>query len=178
MQGTQRTVGSPFSRWDFHAWHICQAPGGARTFHDRGTAALWLKQFKTNPTVMAGIRSVVAGHGTSPGGMTDDKVLEELAWQLSKGVLHVHRVPPPRTAWRTAQGESAPADPPVISQRPTPSQAGSAPPPLRQAEEADTFSSQTDAVGTAAVLRRAAASGTPFCEECAKAAAAAARKAA
>jgi hypothetical protein len=166
----KRTVGTSSSQWDLHIWHRCQADAEAWAFPDRHAAALWLKQFKADPISMAGLRSVMLQHGVglSPRQTGDDKLLEEAAWLLSKGVLHVHRVPARRTAWNTGQTQAsssvAPASPRAAASQPAA--------PAKVAEEQDTFSSQTDGAATAAVLRSAAANGVPFCEECAKAGAA------
>lgn len=180
MSGAQRTIGSSSSQWDFHPWHRCEALSALTTFPDRHAAFCWLKQFRSDPVSMAILHSVVAEGG--PGGSVssrygDDQVLEDLSWLLSRGVLHAHRVPPPRTAWRIAEEEADSAEAAAFPSRPVTPQAGAVSSPAKAVEELDTFSSQTDAAATAAVLRSAAADGLPFCEECAKAAAAA-RKAA
>lgn len=130
--------------------------------------------------VMADLRSLVfksGNAGTSLWRMSDDEVIQHLSFLLSSGLLHVHRVPAPATATPAAQRETADQDresmapmPPKPAQKSN-SDARPAGPVARQIEEADTFSSQTDGAATAAVLRSAAASGVPFCEECAKAAA-------
>jgi hypothetical protein len=171
VPGAQRIVGTPSSQWDLHAWHSCHADTEAWSFPDRNAAALWLKPFKSNPVSMAALRSVMVqlGHSASPRHNGDDKLLEEAAWLLSKGVLHVHKMPARRTAWNTGQKEPE-FDTAPVSPRPAASRPASA--PAKVAEEPDTFSSQTDGVATAAVLRSAAADGVPFCEQCAKSAAA------
>ena len=124
---------------------------------------------------MADLRSVAltAGNtGISLARTSDDQVLQDLAVLLLSGVLHVHRVPARATAWRTAQKDSAPAEPEVFAPRRASSSRGADPQPApKQVVEDVTFSAETDGAATAAVLRSAAKDGVPFCEECAKAAA-------
>ncbi len=171
MPAVHRIIGTPSSQWELHAWHSGQAAGESWTFSDRTAASSWLMRFKSDPISMAGLRSLALkyGVGSSLQRSGDDQLLEEVSWLLSRGVLQVHRLPPRRTAWRTTDAASSPA---VVasSPRPTASQSSSGSAPPRVVEEADTFSAQTDPAATAAVLRSAAASGAPFCEECAKAA--------
>lgn len=179
MAWAQQVLGPVSSRWDFHAWHQCEAKSETWTPAGRHTALVWLRQFKGDPASMSGLRSMVhALHPATlpPGFSNDEQVLEALSGLLSSGVLHVHSVPPPVTGYRDPAYVAAPAQAAPATRRPAPSQSSSSTAPVRAAEEADTFSSATDAAATAAVLRSAAESGVPFCEECAKAAAAAAAR--
>ena len=173
MPSAHRTVGQSASRWEIHPWHGCKATDESLAFSHRSVALFWLRQFRTDAIVMANFRSVISEYsrvGSPLWRKTDEQVLDDLSWLLSEGVLHVHRVPPPLTAWQTGT-ETAPTEI-APAARPTPSQSSAAP-VARVVEDADTFSSQLDAAAMAAVLSDAAASGVPFCEECAKAAAAA-----
>ena len=178
MSSAQRNLGPSSSRWSFHSWGQCDASGDLQEFADHSSALSWLRQTISDSPTMATLRSLASEHesaGVAVRQMSDDRVLEHVSWLLRQGVLHVHSIPAPATAWRIVQVEQASPSAvsrPVISPKST-----SAPPPVpKQIEEPDTFSSQTDAAATAAVLRSAAEDGVPFCEECAKAAAA--RKAA
>ena len=179
-------VGPPSSRWNFHSWSRCDDPGEARTFGDRSAAAHWLRQFRSDPIAMAELRALAATiHDAGPDlwRARDEQVLESVAWLLARGVLHVHRVPATATAWRPATANVVASTATAPRSRPTSAPNATNSPaqpsaPVKQADEPDTFSARTDAEATAQVLREAAIAGVPFCEECAKAAAGAARQAA
>lgn len=177
MERARQAVGPASSQWEFHAWHECQAEDDPRLHADRHATLLWLRQFRQDPTAMAGLRSVLHAHSpfTLPlGHSSDEQVFAALSRLLSSGVLHVHRVAPPATNFPGAGRETAPAEAAPAARRPAQSSTAATSPAA--AEEANTFSSATDAAATAAVLRSASESGVPFCEECAKAAAAAAAR--
>lgn len=112
---------------------------------------------------MAGLRRLLAGrdwfHDLSR--TTDDRVLAAVAKLLSAGEL------PAGMEWKgriSAPRNGEPAAP-----------APSAPQPQSRHEEPeeDTFGGDHDGAGQAGALIGAAQSGVPFCEECARAAAAA-----
>ena len=179
MPSAQRTIGQASSQWEIHPWHRCSSTTDSQTFPDRSTAAIWVRQFRSDAIIMADLRSVVAAHsraGSQLWRKNDEQILDDLSWLLSEGVLHVHRVPGPATAWLSGAPQSSAPDVAPVS-RPSPARSAAASPVERILEEADTFTSQLDAAAMAAVLTDASASGVPFCEECAKAAAAS-RKAA
>lgn len=175
MSGMQRIVGSPAYRWNFHACSRCDGPNDLRTFPDRNAALFWLMRFAGDAVVMADLRSLASTSGTAGlpvWRLNDYQVLEHVSWLLIRGLLHVHRVAAPATAFVTASSVSAVAPPPSKGAAPRKAASESSSPVAKPEQEADTFSSQMDAAATAAVLRSAAAQGVPFCEECARAIAA------
>ena len=170
-QPMQRTVGTLSAQWDLHAWHSCTDTCACLTFSDRHAAAAWLSQFRSNPMWMAGLRAVGADRGsgrTSWSRMTDEQVIQELALRLKQGMIHVQRVPPRRTAWRTTEEVSGASETSFVPSRSSGFSSAPAVSAPKIVVDPDTFSSQTDAAATAAVLRSAALEGSPFCEECAQ----------
>lgn len=180
MSGVQRDVGSATSHWDFHTWDRCGELGGARNFADRKAAAFWLMQFKSDLSAMANFRTLAASSSDAGPALirsNDNEVLKILSSLLDRGILHAHSLPAPATAFRFGQSSAVSGKETPAARSPNTSQRASTQPqpstaPQKLAEEDDTFSYTTDGAATAAVLRSAAASGVPFCEECAKAAAA------
>lgn len=173
MPGAPRTIGHLSSQWVIHSGQRCRESDRPWRFSDRQAASSWLKQFRPDPHFMASLRAVLSEHGHAGARFwrsSDEEALQALSWLLSSGVLHAHRVPAPATRGRSAATASASPQAAASSPKPTASRTSSASPPPTPVAEADTFSAQTDAAATAAVLRSAAASGVPFCEECAKAA--------
>lgn len=173
LLSAQRITGLPSSRWEFHTWDRCATRQDIRSFSDKDAALFWLRQLITEPKVLADLRILASESGSL--GLTlsrqnSGQVLEHLSWLLSLGILHAHRVPAPATAWRVNEVQP-PTAAPVVSRA---NRSSSSPAVIasRPVEEADTFSGHTDGASTAAVLRNAAESGLPLCEECAKAAAA------
>lgn len=133
-------------------------------FGTPASAATFLRHFAVDPFAVRGLQSILerlgpwcSVHGTS------DQWIELLAPFLASGrVVVVEQTP------RAPAGEStkdAPSPPPM-------------PPPLRRSgptpPEPDpaTFSPSADEEAQAQALIEAAKNGTPFCEECARAAAA------
>jgi hypothetical protein len=162
------------SRWQVHWWLTCGKDCKAIRFSDRQAALFWLRQFRSDFMAMARLRSLVTEHAGGKASLWrqgDDGLFGELAWFLQRGDLHVHRVPMPTLGANRGQiATSAPVPPPAPARAPA-SPRGIA--PAKAPDDPATFSDRADAAAQAAVLRGAAASGLPFCEECARAAAAA-----
>lgn len=157
-------------RWKVYRWNEHPNP-----FRGRSDLALeWLRRFQNDRLVMSELRATLAAAGANTQFWPDDKrVLEEVAARLSSGEFHVcaessypfhtpaaEVVPPDPDAETAAQVMSAP-----------PAAPAPAPPP--EVETQPTLPQNADPAQIAEVLKQAAQKGTPFCEECAKAAQAA-----
>lgn len=139
-------------------------------FADRSAALGWLRRFRSNALALRELRGVVAARAVSPSvwQLREDALLEYVAGLLGSGAWHVHPVPRPKIAGGSRQDAAAPEPRPVTP----PKKAAPAESLLAEIiDELETLSPLTDGQATAAVLRAASASGVPFCEECAKAAA-------
>lgn len=172
------TVGPLSSRWTLHPWHGCTRE--AQRFTDRTSALVWLQQLRGDLQAMYALRTLLLRYGM--GGMgahlariNDGELLQHVAAMLASGLLHAHSVAAPATLFATAAQASAAAQTEALSRpvsrvSPTPSSSAPAPPPQAQLS-LTTFSAHMDAAATAVALCAAAATGAPFCEECARRAA-------
>ena len=135
-----------------------------------GAAAAFLRNFADDPFALRGFQSVLAQLGDS-GSVQEmrDQWIDRLARHLSSGRVTVVEQTPRSPGGKSTEGSqtaSAPIPPPV-------------PRRLEQAvpvvvPDPPTFSPATvDEEAQVQTLIKAAEDGTPFCEECAKAAAAA-----
>ncbi len=142
-----------FSRRDVHS------------FKDKNAAAQFLVRFKKDGSAISALRRLLAESGRSTGNLSDDQVLEEVALRMSRGDLIVcyrHT----KTPGSTGDEEQAPAPAPSTA---TPQKSTST---KRDEPDQPTFTNDHDVRAQIGTLVAAAASGVPFCEECAKAAAA------
>lgn len=138
------------------------------TFGTPSAAAAFLRHFAHDPFAVRGLHSVLArlGPATSIHEMPDQWI-ERLAQHLAAGrVAVVEQVP------RAPAGESSEVKGPSPASMPPPPRRAETP---QSAPEQDksTFAHTSDEEAQAQALVDAAKNGTPFCEECAKAAAAA-----
>jgi hypothetical protein len=101
--------------------------------------------------------------------LRDEDVMEQVANLIKRGVWHVCE--PVMPVYKII-ASLTPSFIPVPRRSPVSSQSAS---PAATAPEPPTLAANADQAGIAAVLTQAAQNGSPFCEECAKAAAAAAR---
>ena len=134
----------------------------SREFRDRDLALQFLGRFRNDAAAMAELRRLVAEKSweTDVSRLTDDQVLGQIAALITSGVLLVGY------EWERAWGRAAPEE------EEAPAQAAAGPARRERAaeEEGSTFAGGHDGSGQAQVLRSAAESGTPFCEECQRAA--------
>jgi hypothetical protein len=156
----ERFLPIPNERWrvcrdiDVENGHVC--------------VGLWLQRVKTDRLKMLAIRGVL-GQGLLPwplAQLTDDEVLRLMTNLLESGRIHLHAPPAAPlvdVAWD--QDKAADDDSYAPARTSTYSPPTSAP---------STFGPDADGAAQAAALIAAAASGTPFCEQCAAAARAAA----
>lgn len=126
-------------------------------------AGVWLRQLKSDAFKVEELRQLLAGDSLSLlYRMTDDEILERVANLIGGGFLHVHiRV----VEVREDGGSAVQA---AVEQAPVPIRREAARPVV--IPESDSLASDADHAAIAGVLKAAAASGVPFCEECAKAA--------
>ncbi|MEK7404889.1 MAG: hypothetical protein AAB225_07250 [Acidobacteriota bacterium] len=134
----------------------------AREFRDRDLALQFLGRFRNDAAAMAELRRLVAQRfwETDVSRLTDDQVLGQIAALITSGVLLVGY------EWERAWGRAAPEE----EEAPAQAAAGPARRERASAEEGSSFGGGHDGLGQARVLRSAAESGTPFCEECQRAA--------
>jgi hypothetical protein len=133
------------------------------SFKDKASAVQFLTRFKKDGSAISALRRILAEGGGSSGSMTDAQVLDEVAARMSRGdlVICYRRNKTPST---TGDDEQAAA--------PEPSTATAMKAPVKRDEpDQPTFSNDHDVRAQVGTLVAAAASGVPFCEECAKAAA-------
>jgi len=137
-------------------------------FRDRTFALRFLARFRHDPIALARLRGLLHQHklGADFSPFSADEILAAIAALLSFG--------------RLVPAERLRAQPGIYNEdnQPAPSATASAAPAARppssveEEPDAPTFA-DIDGAAQAEALRAAAASGTPFCEECAQAAAAA-----
>ena len=134
---------------------------------DLADAEQFLRQFRSDFFVMSRLRSLAESMFHLVG-RTDEEVIRQIAWRL-----HTRELVLRETFWTIqSEGGSGPLTTEESSpvNEPEPSQPVRSP----KVEEAppDTFDGTHDALAQAAALESAAADGIPFCEECARKAAA------
>jgi hypothetical protein len=168
-------VNSMYVPLEREGWYLCRwldpAKKGDREFQgDQASAFRFLSRFSLAPSAMHMLRKEVERSFIQP--LSDNEILNHISWELSRGRWKARQRP---KLWEIgATGPSVaganqtaafplsprPAPQPVSSPRPDP----------------PVFPDDIDAAAIASGLQAAAAMGAPFCEECEKAAAAAAGK--
>jgi hypothetical protein len=135
-----------------------------RDFWDESDAAQFLARYKSDPVAMESFRRLLLDRylPVDASRMSEDELLKHLASMLATGELLV-------ALDRRDIGIGDPGEKP---QAPAPQPSDPAP-SKKVEEEANTFGPDHDAAAQADALRAAAEAGVPFCEECARAAAAA-----
>jgi hypothetical protein len=148
--------------WYFGWWSEPVDLGETIEFSDRGSALLFLLPFKSDLQFMLGLRRLLNewNRGETLASLRDQRVLEEIAWLLSTRQLWLKRQYHESEAGASAQ-VTAPQPQPMPLPPPPPQPSA---PPEPEPEEA-TFLPDFDAAAMAAVMRGAAQSGAPFCEE-------------
>jgi hypothetical protein len=166
-------------------WEICRGPECAACtpypgLRDAFWARAWLRQFKSDPSVLYQIRHLVLEADTwwaLPRG-TSDQVIVWMAKLLADGEWHVHSPVLPDTDGAASGESSAPEEvdlAEIVSSLPaSPNSPAPAPPPQEEGQ----LPRNADEQAIAAAMKQASALGAPFCEECARAAMKRAREAA
>ena len=152
-------------------WYLCRwldpADAEASEFHgDEASALRLVCQFRDDSLALNRVRGEIPRTAAEP--LSDDELLRYVSWELASGRWKARK----RTKlWLAGISEPDSAAPPaafpLAAKSSGPRQA--APPP-----DPPVFPDDIDAPAIAKVLTNAAVLGVPFCEECAKAAAAAA----
>jgi len=159
-------------RWKLFRWNDHPNP-----YRNRSDLALtWLSQFQSNPTAMAEFQSLLSNSMTGGYAPTDQaQILQQLADKMATGeiLLSVELCGSVALTPLALPIESAPD----LSELPPGKPAPPAPAPASDPPAESTLGPNSDPVAQAEALKDAAVSGEPFCEECEKAAQAAAKKA-
>jgi hypothetical protein len=158
-------------RWKLFRWS--DHPNPYRNSPDLALA--WLTQFQSNSIIMQEFRDLLGpslnGSYSSP---DPQIVLKQIAEKLSTGEIQACAQPcgPVISNVMGSITEETEEDiAPLVKSKPAP-----APDPEPAPEPESTLSPDCDPAATAQALKDAAEEGVPFCEECAKAAAALAAK--
>jgi len=159
-------------RWKLFRWNDHPNP-----YRNRPDDALnWLRQYQTNATAMAEFTDLLRNSVTG-GYISGDPqiILQQLADKMSTGEIQVCVElcgPSTLMAW-DGDGEAEP-DLSQAEQSSSPAPAPASDSPAAAAEDESpepTLAGTTDPAAMAQALKDAAEKGSPFCEECAKAAA-------
>jgi hypothetical protein len=146
--------------WDF-AWNESTELGDTVEFSERRAALLFLLPFKSNRLFVWSLRRLLAerNRGYPFSRLSDEKVLEEIAWLLATRQLWLKRTYRKIEAIQPADSASGQPVPPLQQQAPQQSTPPESPP------DEPVFMPSIDAAAIAAAQREAAQSGVPFCEE-------------
>jgi hypothetical protein len=160
-------------------WTLCPYPRCARgcevveAARDPYFSGLWIFQMRGNPPKLAVVRRMVEQllGGAHVHGMSDDDLLNQVAQLLRTREMHLHGQGAPKreSTGAGSQGASARNDPfgARFFERPKPRSNEI----VRKSSpsEPSFLNANADARAIAGVLKAAARSGKPFCEECEKA---------
>lgn len=155
-------------RWKIYRWNEHPNP-----FRGRSDLALeWLRRFQKDRLVMSELRAQLsrAGLDSQLWSADDNRVLQEVAVRLSSGEFQV--CAESSHPFQTAVASVTPVDPEaqeaaeILNAPPAPAPT---PAPKPEPAPAPTLAESADAVMIAEVLKQAAQTGAPFCEECQKA---------
>ncbi|HXK05664.1 MAG TPA: hypothetical protein VMS37_24890 [Verrucomicrobiae bacterium] len=156
------------SRYDWEvrpADEVLLADEEYKPFPNRDWTLAWLRGFRTDRRRMAGFRDLAVRAGyLFAHSRPDDALLNALASEIAWGRFRLVRAIPKLLPLSIAPGE----EPQAVWASPRPSAAR--PQPFI---EEQTFSPDLDTLAIAEAQKEAARAGVPFCEECARAAAAA-----
>ena len=152
-------------RWKLFRWNDHPNP-----YRNRSDLALhWLRQFQSNASTMAELQNLLGITVTGSYAPTDPQlILQQIADKMASGEIQVcAEICGPVALIDTTGIATEEAEPDLSKIKPTPAPAPKpAPAPVESTLDPD-----NDAAAQAQVLKDAAQSGAPFCEECAKAAA-------
>jgi hypothetical protein len=158
--------------WEIHRGPACDHCTPYPGLRDAFWACQWLRQFKNDPAVLYQIRQRILEADTwwaLPRG-TNDQVIDWMAKLLADGKWHVHVPSLPDTDSAAPGESSAPEEvdlAQIVSSMPAMANSPEPPPPP---QEEGLLPRNADEQAIAAAMKQAAASGIPFCEECARAA--------
>jgi septal ring-binding cell division protein DamX len=159
-------------RWKLFRWN--DRPNPYRNQPD--LAHTWLSQFHNNASAMADLQTLLGNSATGAYSTPVDQaqLLRLIADKMATGeiIAAVELCGP--VALMNVTGAGQEEVEPDLSQLQSSSKPAPAPAPAPAAAAESTLSPDNDTAAQVAVLKAAAAQGVPFCEECEKAAAAAA----
>lgn len=149
-------------------WHEAGAADNGVVRGDPVESRQWLERQLIDDVDVAQARCQVLGlaDGTESWRMDDTQLKLQLVAALDDGRLHIGASTPVRL--RSLVQAQAPASAPASALAAT-SSPRPMPPPRPTPPAAATFGPELDTVAMAAVLKRAAQDGVPFCEECERA---------
>lgn len=155
-------------------WCFCEKHDCTRSdrvdLTDRRWTLLWLQQFKGDSFKVRTLRDVLRNHISLPlSQMADQVVCEQVAELFTSRRLHIHQKKVEAPAGGVAPEPEKYVAFPFTGRRPRAPEP-LPPPPL----DPPTFSPNVEVSSQVAALVAAAAEGIPFCQECQKAAVAAA----
>ncbi len=129
------------------------------------SARYWLQSFRQDTFAMTAMRKVLLAEGSTLllTRLREEDAIEQVAHFLKSGRWHVCE-PVMRVYPVTAKEPAPAAFIPFPRRAPRPSE----PAPVREVAETPTLAGNADQAAIAAVLKLAASTGVPFCEECAK----------
>lgn len=156
-----------FSRWRIYWFHERPEPSDEWTDPSFMLPGPWLRAFRDKSVLLPALRRLLIEDGVELSRVSDDAILKLVARKIEVGQIGVLQ-----RKWRDeSQMPQGDGDKPAAFPKAerTPPKASSAPP-----VNEDVFPRDADLAAIADVLKNASKLGTPFCEECAKAAAAAA----
>jgi hypothetical protein len=152
----------PDGYWEIVPYTRCKEIDEYLNRVDRWSIRDFLRHFKPDRSTMASLRRVLRP-SDSAARLTNDEVIDLVTARLASHELMLRRQPWVEIDHAGGGGSSQGGGTSAESDLP------SVPSPKEEAPESDTFSNN-DGQAQAAALAAAAASGVPFCEECAKAA--------
>lgn len=157
------------STWKVCRWHGCGDCHPTEGLGDPLQARQWITR-QNDPLLMGTLRrSFFTPAGIHPHLMGDDEVLHTMSHHVGLRMVHICEKEIPLLLQRT-DGHAPPEAEPEAP--PPPRTASRSTAPSQQTQEQPSFGKEADLIAMAGVLKSAAETGTPFCEECAKAAAA------
>lgn len=169
-----RGRGSPLGQNAWCRWYECRGCECSRVFVAHDDAIRWLQTTVAGPCGMIDIRSALnsCGDDLALSRVDDQGVIVQLAALLVNGRVRVCGdqanvgLKLPEAHWPSAASARATSTAVPISSVIAPSPRSSRPPaPVEEKQAAE-----LDVAAMVATLRAAAKNGTPFCEECARAA--------
>ncbi len=156
-------------RWRLFWWYERPKPSAELIAWDRAAASLWVLGFRRQSDALPALRRLLSQHHTVTfWRWGDDSLLKQVADGVANKRLLVYEWRPERGGGDLGDESPAPVLAPAFpleERRVTTGPAGPAP-------DVPIFPEDAELVAIAAVLKAASEDGVPFCEECAKAAAA------
>jgi hypothetical protein len=152
-------------------WHHPPAGDLRPLAGDAAVARLWLMAFAHDEAWLAEMRGLLLKEGCAGAlsGVDRDGLLDRLAAAIAGGALDIWDARETPSLFRLVR-QSAPAPGAAPAASPSPARPAAAAPP---SASDTTFDSDLDGAAMASTLRQAANDGVPFCEVCAREAAAA-----